>query len=886
MGMTPTFGHWLRQRRKALGLTQKALAQQAGCAEVTLRKIESGDLQPSAPLVTSLAQALRADDADLPALIAMARGLDDDFTAKARLLRPQRPNNLPAQLTPLIGRAHDITVVRRRLLSDGARLVTLVGPPGVGKTRLSLAVAEDVLDQFDDGVFFVRLAPVSDPDQVAAAIAQALGLQMSGPNPPELQLRAYLEEKHLLLVLDNFEQIVAAAPLVDDLLRRCPWLHVLVTSRQPLRVRGERQVTVQPLALPASALAGGVATAKDMLRYPAVELFADRAEAVLPDFAVDDGNAAAVAELCRRLDGLPLAIELVAARVKLLPPAALLQRLHGPWLLSTDGLRDVSARQKTLRGAIGWSYDLLSPAQQTLFRYLSVFVGGFTLEAAELLCGDTLSPPLPLTFSSSQVLDGIGSLVDNSLLHRESGLYGGPRYATLETVREYALERLVVKREETALRERHARCFLDIIDRADMTEINPRKPLLNRLIDNEIHNTRKALSWTFEHDTQAALILTTHLVHWYGQRGPFREGARLNDEVLNLARASDQTIARARLLFEAGILMIQNDDVDKAQLFEEQSLELSRAIGYRKGEADALLGLGRVSWIKSAWSTALEHFACSLAIYRALNEPGGAAYALVLMANVKEYSGTDLVQARTLAEESVSIAQQTGFIFPWPKYVLGAMLLNAGDLTTARLMLEQTLAEARIQEGKPLIFGCLMDLGEVATRQKDFTAAKAFLNEALVLKSELGNHEDFSSVFRSLAHLATATGKHHQAVILYKASFVATRGRSMSDYLIGVATFAVALNQCQLAANILGTVDSLAETVRPLDPIEKAGYARNVELIRTHLDDVEFESARTIGRRRTFEETAVEAISILEKALDSEEPAMLAGESMLANPSS
>ncbi|MCB0186776.1 MAG: hypothetical protein KDE31_21060, partial [Caldilineaceae bacterium] len=530
---------------------------------------------------------------------------------------------------------------------------------------------------------------------------------------------------------------------------------------------------------------------------------------------------------------------------------------------------------------------LLSPAEQTLFMYLSVFVGGFTLGAAELLCGDTLSPPLPLTFSSAQVLDGIGSLLEKNLLNRETGMHGDQRYVMLEIVREYALERLVVKREETALRERHARCFLDIIDRADKTEINPRKPLLNRLIDNEIHNTRKALSWTFEHDTQAALILTTHLVHWYGQRGPFREGARLNDEALNLARASDQTIARARLLFEAGILMIQNDDFDTAQWFEEQSLELSRAIGYRKGEADALLGLGRVSWVRSGWSAALEHFARSLALYRVLNEPGGTAYALALMAHVRVNSGTDLVHVRTLAEESVSIARQTGFMFPWPKYVLGAMLANAGDLTTARLMLEQTLAEARIQEGKPFISGCLIDLGEVATRQKDFTAAKAFLDEALVLKSELGNHEDVNSVFRSLAYLATATGEHHQAFILYKASFVVT-GRShnrssMSEYLIGVATLAVALNRYQLAANILGTVDSLTETVRPLFPIEKADYARNVELIRKHLDEVEFERARTNGRRRTFEETAVEAISILEKALDSEEPAMLTGESMLAN---
>ncbi len=390
---TGDFGHWLKQRRKALGLTQKALAQQAGCAEVTLRKIESGDLQPSAPLVTSLAQALGADDADLPDLIALARGTVEDFTTTARLLRPQRPNNLPAQLTPLIGRAHDITVVRRRLLSDGARLVTLLGPPGVGKTRLSLAVAEDVLEQFDDGVFFVRLAPVSDPAQVAAAIAQTLGLQMGGPNPPELQLPR---------LAGGEAPAPGAGQLRADRGRRAaggrPAAPLSVAARagdQPPAAAGARR-TADPR--PAAGAAGwlrrppSAVTAQDMLRYPSVALFADRAEAVLPDFAVDDGNAAAVAELCRRLDGLPLAIELVAARVKLLPPNELLARLHGPWLLSTDGLRDVSARQKTLRGAIGWSYDLLSPVEQALFTYLSVFVGGFTLEAAELLCGETLSP--------------------------------------------------------------------------------------------------------------------------------------------------------------------------------------------------------------------------------------------------------------------------------------------------------------------------------------------------------------------------------------------------------------------------------------------------------------------------------------------------------------
>ena len=407
MSKTTTFGQWLKQRRKVLGLTQKELAQQAGCAEVTLRKIEAGDFHPSAQLVLSLAKAVGAADADLPGLVSLARGTGADVTAKARLLRPQRSNNLTAQLTPLIARERDIAAVRKRLLSDGARLITLLGPPGVGKTRLAQAVAEDVLDHFEHGAFFVRLAPIGDPDLVAAASAQAFGIELTGPTSPTLMLRAYLEEKHLLLVLDNFEHLVEAAPLVDDLLRRCPWLHVLVTSRQPLRVRGERQMTVRPLALPIETRGSSYPTTEDVLRYSAVAMFAERAEAVQHDFAVTDANASAVAELCRRLDGLPLAIELIAARIKLLPPAELVARLRGPWLLSMDGLRDMSARQKTLRGAIGWSYDLLSPVEQTLFTRLAVFVGGCTLEAAEIVCEDSLSLTQVLRGSSDRET-GIG----------------------------------------------------------------------------------------------------------------------------------------------------------------------------------------------------------------------------------------------------------------------------------------------------------------------------------------------------------------------------------------------------------------------------------------------------------------------------------------------
>jgi DNA-binding XRE family transcriptional regulator/DNA polymerase III delta prime subunit len=466
MSDTTAFGQWLKQHRKASDLTQKGLAQQVGCAEITLRKVEAGDLQPSSALAVSLARALGAADDDLPGLRALARGRDDDFDDRARLPRLRRIHNLPAQLTPLIGREQDIAALRRRLLSDDARLVTLAGPPGVGKTRLALAVAEDMACRFEHGVAFVRLGPVSDPALVAAAIAQALGIEMSGPNRPELQLRAWLEQKHLLLVLDNCEHVLAAAPLVDDLLRRGPWLHVLATSRQPLRVRGERQIAVRPLALPSAQSDAGRLTAADALHYSAVALFAERAQAAQFHFAVTDANAGAVAELCRRLDGLPLAIELAATRVRLLPPGELLARLSGPWLLSMDGPCNAPARQQTLRGAIGWSYDLLTPAEQRLLIQLAMFTGGFTLEEAEALCGDRevgrqvgteagrqvdtgegrqVGTVAPGKDAAMSVLDGIASLLDKNLLWREAGPGGEPHYSLFKTVRDFAEERLTVR---------------------------------------------------------------------------------------------------------------------------------------------------------------------------------------------------------------------------------------------------------------------------------------------------------------------------------------------------------------------------------------------------------------------------------------------------------
>ncbi|MFZ2617689.1 MAG: hypothetical protein WA077_17005, partial [Anaerolineae bacterium] len=438
-------------------------------------------------------------------------------------------------------------------------------------------------------------------------------------------------------------------------------------------------------------------------------------------------------------------------------------------------------------------------------------------------------------------------------------------------MREYGLERLATSGEDATLRARHARCFLRIVDNVDQAEINPRKLQLNRLIDDEIHNLRAALDWFKRHDVQAAMILTTHLLLWYGQRGPREEGRRLIDEVLGLPEASAHTIHRARMLFEAGILMIQNDEFAKALEYEEESLLLSEETGDSKGKADALLGLGRVAWVMADWNRAFFYLENALAVYRAVRDPGGTAYSLALLANVTFNIGRDISRARALAQESLAVAQQAGIPFHWPLLVLGNILFFIEcDLDEAQSLTESLLIVLQQeQEGGSLIAGTLFALGDLATRKGDFAAAHAHLNKGLAVEKQLGMKQTLRIRHLWFAELYQAEGDYRRAIQSYRASLppVLCEPLYWAVYLVDLAALAKTLGMHELATRLLGAIESIEQAVGRMLPIHRQDCNRVADAVRSHLGKGIFDAALAKGRGQEFAQIAQEAISTLESAV-------------------
>jgi predicted ATPase/transcriptional regulator with XRE-family HTH domain len=842
-----TFGPWLRRCRRARDLTHAELAAAVGCSVSALRKVESDDLRPSRTLAEALADALQIAAADRAAFVRFARAMPGDASAQqpVAIVSQEHPapaarvsSNLPLSLTALIGREQECAALGHLLRRSDTRLVTLSGPGGIGKTRLGLQVAAELIEDFPDGVYVVELAPIREPTLVSSAIAQTLGLRETGGQPLLTQLKQFLGDKRLLLLLDNFEHLLDAAPLVAELLAGAARLKVLATSREQLHLRGEKEVVVPPLALPDHA---NLPPLEVLSHYAAVALFRERAIDARADFQLTNATATAVAEICARLDGLPLAIELAAARSKLFAPEALLARLSSRLALLTGGARDLPARQQTIRNTIAWSYDLLTEDEQMLLRRLGVFVGGCTLEAAEAVCGDkptrrqgdeeteqeqadSLSPERRVSFS---VLDGLAALVDKSLLQQVEGPDGVPRFVMLETIREYALERLEASGEAERLRQQHARYYLTL---GEARYPDVWFPAWTAHLVPEYDNLWSALAWsqTAAGDPELALRLTGALRILWFRRGLRREAIVALERALDHPLGVGRTVAHAQARFELGQFLAWTSDYAAARVQFEQAVQIAREIDHTWWYAGAVEELGWLAREQGDSATAWARLSESLAICREQGDPLGIAQALNCQAEV-------------------------------------AVL----DEDPARA--EALLAEARaIEQGEnadPNLVGwTLLSLGHAAQLRGTYERAAQFHQKSLACFQAFGDqHLGLAWAYHSLGETALGLERPDEGARWLAQGLALSQTLSGRAYmawcLAGLGSAAALDKEPERAARLWGAAERLRQAIgcRP-PPAARATYERAMAAARAQLGEEAFATAWAEGRAMTLEQAIAEAM--------------------------
>ncbi len=755
-----SFGHWLKLRRVALQLSQAELASRVGCAAITIRKIEADERRPSAQIAELLAQHLELTPDERAAFLAAAQAV----ISPLRLAAPFQPaaamlarGSLPTPPTALVGRAAEIAAVCILLRRDELRVLTLTGPGGVGKTRLALEAGREVQSVFDDGAWFVPLAPIAEPALLLSAIAQTLGTQELPGQTLQQTVQSALRDRQILLVLDNFEQIHAAALQLAELLAALPTLKLLVTSRIPLRITAEHQFPVPPLTLPNPQAEPG---AGEPPASEAVALFAARAQAVKPDFAITPANALAIAAICTRLDGLPLAIELAARRSKFFSPAALFARLEKRLDLLADGARDQPARQQTLRATIDWSYQLLSPAEQQLFARLAVFVDGWTLAAAAEVCADA---------TASETEHGIASLLDQSLLQEDRRFEHADeqRFVMLETIREYALEMLENSVGAEAVRSRHAAYFLSLAETAAPQVIGPEQRTWFARIEHEWENLRAALACMLgQNQIVEGLRLATALRSIWIMRGAMSEGQQWLEALLaktDRMRLPDAIYAQAQLAI--GDMARYQEDLDGAIHPLEQARQWYVATNDQAGAADVFHSLGWVLWMRGDVARSVELFDESLRHYREHGDAHGIATLLIPRSYLTAHWDGRFDQALPMAEECLRLFRETGDMRGIATALrhVGWLLHDLGNLEAGAQFVDEALVVARDMGDKPELIDTLSDRAMIAMRYGEFERAEQHFAQQLALARAIGHTGSICSALGGLAMTARYRGELDQA---------------------------------------------------------------------------------------------------------------------------